>query len=108
MEEDELSVNDLIAHRKLDRPIFHGFNITADSNDNIFYINPELLRFVRDKPNQNYIFRSMPLRYDNYELNKQVGLTIIWEGEKGKNEYGLDLAPRFQEGNFKNFLSEST
>lgn len=50
----------------------------------------------------------MSLRYDNYELNKQLGLTIIWEGEKGKNEYGLDIAPRFQEGNLKNFLSEST
>lgn len=106
MNEDELSVNDLIAHRKLERPIFHGFDITADSNDNIFYITAELLRFVRDKPNQNYLFCSMPFRYDNYDLNEQVGLKIIWEGEKRKNEYGLDIAPRFQEGNLKNFLSE--
>lgn len=103
--ENELTVNDLIAHRKLDKPIFHGFDITADNNDNIFYINAALLRFVRDKPNQNYLFCSMPFRYDTYELNAQVGLKIIWEDEKRKNEHGLDIAPRFQEGNLKNFLS---
>ena len=105
--EDELTVNDLIAHRKLDNPIFHGFDITADSNDNMFYITAALLRFVRDKPNQNYLFCSMPFRYDNFELNEQVGLKIIWEDEKRKNEHGLDIAPRFQEGNLKNFLSQS-
>ena len=29
------------------------------------------------------------------------------EDEKRKNEHGLDIAPRFQEGNLKNFLSQS-
>lgn len=106
MNEQELTVNDLIAHRKLDRPIFFGFDITADSNDNNFYISSQLLRFVRDKPNQKYLFCSIPIRYDNLELSEQMGLRIIWEGEKGKNEHGLDVFPRFQEGNFRNFLSE--
>lgn len=106
MNENELSVNDLISHRKLEKPIFFGFDITADSNDNMFYITSELLRFVRDKPNQNYLFCSIPFRYDNFEINNQIGLKIIWEGEKGKNEYGLEVAPRFQEGNLRNFLTE--
>jgi len=105
MKESDLSVNDLTPHRKLARPIFFGFDITADSNDNMFYLNSQLLRFVRDKPNQNYLFCSMPLRHDNFDVNRQMGLQIIWEGEKGKNEYGLEVAPRFQEGNFQNFLS---
>lgn len=104
--EQELTVHDLTAHRKLDRPIFFGFDITADSNDNNFYISSQLLRFVRDKPNQKYLFCSIPIRYDNLELSEQMGLRIIWEGEKGKNEHGLDVFPRFQEGNFRNFLSE--
>ena len=43
MNEQELTVNDLIHHRKLDRPIFFGFDITADSNDNNFYISSQLL-----------------------------------------------------------------
>ena len=105
MAENDLSVNDLVFHEKLERPLFFGFDITADSNDNMFYLISQLLRFVRDKPNQNYLFCSMPLRHDSFDLNRQVGLEIIWEGEKGKNEYGLEVAPRFQEGNFQNFLS---
>jgi len=106
MQESDLRVNDLIPHRNMERPVFFGFDITADSNDNMFYLVSQLLRFVRDKPNQNYLFCSMPLRHDNFDLNKQVGLKIVWEGEKGKNKYGLEVAPRFQEGNFQNFLSD--
>ncbi len=104
--EQELTVNDLTHHRKLERPIFFGFDITADNNDNNFYIISQLLRFVRDKPNQKYLFCSIPIRYDNLELSDQLGLKIIWEGERGKNEFGLEVFPRFQEGNFRNFLSE--
>jgi len=40
------------------------------------------------------------------ELSDQIGLKIIWEGERGKNEYGLEVFPRFQEGNFRDFLHE--
>lgn len=108
MNEQELTVNDLIHHRKLDQPIFFGFDITADSNDNNFYLSSQLLRFVRDKPNQKYLFCSIPIRYDNLELSDQIGLKIIWEGERGKNEYGLEVFPRFQEGNFRNFLMEDS
>lgn len=104
MTEQELTVNDLISHRKLDKPIFFAFDITADSNDNIYYISSQLLRFVRDKPNQKYLFCSIPFRYDNVEVSDQLGLKIIWEGEKGLNEHGLEVFPRFQEGNFRNFL----
>ena len=108
MNEQDLTVNDLIHHKKLERPIFLGFDITADSNDNNFYISSQLLRFVRDKPNQGYLFCSIPIRYDNLELSDQMGLKIIWEGERGKNEFGLEVFPRFQEGNFRNFLSEES
>jgi transcriptional regulator with XRE-family HTH domain len=106
MNEQELTVNDLTHHRKLDQPIFFGFDITADSNDNNFYLTSQLFRFVRDKPNQKYLFCSIPIRYDNVEVSDQIGLKIVWEGERGKNEHGLEVFPRFQEGNFKNFLSE--
>ena len=63
---------------------------------------------MRDKPNQKYLFCAIPIRYDNLELSDQIGLKIIWEGERGKNEYGLEVFPRFQEGNFRNFLSEES
>jgi len=56
MNEQDLSVKDLIHHRKLDRPIFFAFDITADSNDNIYYISSQLMRFVRDNPIRNIYF----------------------------------------------------
>jgi len=104
MTEDELRVDDLINYRNQSKPIFYCFDMTSDCNDNIYYTVNHLMRFLRDKKNQNYIFCSIPFRYDNYRLNEQAGLKIIWEGKRGKNKYGLEVAPRFYEGNFKEFL----
>ena len=102
----ELNVDCLTNYKTQSKPILFGFDFTADCNDNIFYLLNQVLRFLRDIPNQNYLFCSITLRHDNFELNKQAGLKIIWEGKKGKNKYGLEIAPRFQEGNLKDFLSE--
>ena len=106
MSENELNVDDLSNYKTQSKPIFFAFDMTADCNDNIYYITNVLLRFMRDVAKPNYLFCSIPFRYDNFELNKQAGLKIIWEGKKGKNKYGLEVAPRFQEGNFKEFLSD--
>ena len=102
--ENQIRIENLVNYHNQSNPVFYGFDITADCNDNIFYVTNHLLRFLRDKPNQNYLFCSTPFRYDNFELNKQAGLKIIWEGKKGINKYGLEIAPRFQEGNFNKFL----
>jgi len=106
MSDNELNVDDLVNYKTQSKPVIFGFDVTADCNNNIYYITNQLLRFLRDLPNQDYLFCSIPLRHDNYKLNEQAGLKIIWEGKKGKNKYGLEVAPRFQEGNFKDFLAE--
>ncbi len=102
--EAELTVDDLINYKTLSNPVFYAFDITADSYDNIFYLINQLFRFVRDLPTQNYLYCATSFRNDSFDLNKQVGLKIIWEEKKRLNEYGLEIAPRFQEGNFKEFL----
>jgi transcriptional regulator with XRE-family HTH domain len=104
MDESELTVNDLIHPDQMDRPILYGFDITADCNDNIFYITGQLLRKIRDNSNKDYLYCATPFRSDNFRVNEEIGLKIIWEGEKGVNQYGLEMAPRFQEGNFRDFL----
>lgn len=104
--DNELNIDCLTNYKTQSKPILFVFDFTADCNDNIFYLINQILRFLRDIPNQNYLFCSITLRHDNFELNKQAGLKIIWEGKKGKNKYGLEIAPRFQEGNLKDFLSE--
>jgi transcriptional regulator with XRE-family HTH domain len=104
MAEDNLTVEDLVNYKLQTKPIFYGFDITADCNDNIFYLLNQLFRFVRDLPTQNYLYCATPFRKDSYELNEKAGLKIIWEEKKRLNEYGLEISPRFQEGNFKEFL----
>ena len=61
---------------------------------------------IREKSDKDYLYCAIPFRSDNFELNKEIGLNIIWEGEKGVNQYGLEVAPRFQEGNFRDFLKK--
>ena len=102
--ENEITVDDLVNYRTQDLIILYGFDLTADSNDNMFYIVNHLLRFLRDLPNQNYLYCSTALRYDTYKLVDNLGLKIVWEEEKEKNNLGLESSRRFQEGNFREFL----
>lgn len=102
--ENEITVDDLVNYRTQDLIILYGFDLTADSNDNMFYIVNHLLRFLRDLPNQNYLYCSTALRYDSYKLVDKLGLKIVWEEEKEKNSLGLESSRRFQEGDFREFL----
>jgi transcriptional regulator with XRE-family HTH domain len=104
MNESELKVDDLINYKTIKKPIFYCFDFTADCNDNIYYIANHLFRVLRKKHDQNYLFCSTPIRYDNYSLNEEVGLKIIWEDERKINQHGLEVSPRFYEGNFNGFL----
>ena len=106
MDESELIVEDLVHPGRMDKPIYYGFDITADCNDNIFYIAAQLLRVLRENSGRDYLYCATPFRSDNFKLNEDIGLKIIWEGEKGVNQYGLEVAPRFQEGNFRDFLKK--
>jgi len=106
MDESELTVEDLVHPSQMDKPIYYGFDITADCNDNIFYIAAQLLRVLRENSGRDYLYCATPFRSDNFKLNEDIGLKIIWEGEKGVNQYGLEVAPRFQEGNFRDFLKK--
>jgi len=106
MDESELTVEDLVHPGQMDKPIYYGFDITADCNDNIFYIAAQLLRMLRENSGRDYLYCATPFRSDNFKLNEDIGLKIIWEGEKGVNQYGLEVAPRFQEGNFRDFLKK--
>jgi len=102
--ENEITVADLVNYKTQDLIILYGFDLTADSNDNMFYIVNHLLRFLRDLPNQNYLYCATALRYDSYKLVDNLGLKIVWEEEKEKNNLGLESSRRFQEGDFRDFL----
>ena len=104
MDEEELNISNLVNYKSQERPIFYGFDITANCNDNIFYLINQLFRFIRDIPQQNYLYCGTPYRYDNHDLLIQFGLDKIWDEEDVISEQGLIIDSRFYEGNFEEFL----
>ena len=104
---DQLKINDLVDYRTVKRPIFYGYNVTADSNNNAFYILGAILKFFRDASFNDYLFCSFTNRHDAALLNEIIGLQLVWE-EGGKDSLIFtDNTNRFYEGNFKEFLLKS-
>ena len=107
MLENEITVADLVNHKTQDQIILYGFDITADCNDNIFYLFNQLFRFFTDLRNQNYLYCCTSLRYDSYKLITDFGLNVIWQEENEVNNLGLEFSRHFLEGDFKEFLKEA-
>ncbi|MDT0554336.1 helix-turn-helix domain-containing protein [Urechidicola vernalis] len=105
LRKDEIRVSDLVNPNDQKRPIFFNYDVTADCNDNIFYIVCDFLRYFRDFE-KDYLFCSYTERPDSLKLTEQVGIKVIWEDKLRMEELGIDVAPRFTEGNYKEFLSD--
>ncbi len=104
--EDQLSVGDLVSYTSQEKPVFHEYNVTADCNDDIYYIVASVFKFFRNVQSDNYIYSAFSTRYDSAKLNKQLGMKIIWEDEEVKEKKNIRRSLRFVEGNFKDFLSD--
>ncbi|MBU3822069.1 hypothetical protein KO566_08360 [Flavobacteriaceae bacterium XHP0103] len=99
-----LRAKHLANYKKMEQPIFYRYDITGDCNDSVFYVMAKFFRFFRDLENKDYLLCGYTERDDNYDLNLQVGLSVVWEDKALQNELNLDFPPRFVEGNFNNFL----
>lgn len=104
--EEEIQLKDLVNYKNQETPIFYNFDITADCNDNIFYMAHHYLNFFLDLQNKNYNYCSFTIRHDSIELNKQFGLELVWEDKEKQKIRRLEAPPRFYIGDFKEFLSE--
>ena len=102
---DQIHLEDLVTYKQLSKPVFLNYDITADCNDNIFFLSHQILNFFKDYQLKDYIFCSYTARYDSFELNKQIELDLAWEEEVSTDALGLDYHPRFYHGNLKAFLS---
>ena len=107
MSENEITITDLVNYKTQDQVILYGFDITANCNDNIFYLFNQLLRSFRDLHNQNYLYCCTSLRYDSHKLITDFGLKVIWQEENEVNNLGLEFYRHFQEGDFREFLKEA-
>ena len=105
--ENDITISDLVNYKTHDQIILYGFDITADCNDNIFYLFNQLFKFFRDLSNQNYLYCCTSLRYDSHKLINDFGLKVIWEEKNEFNNLGLEFCRHFQVGNFREFLNVS-
>jgi transcriptional regulator with XRE-family HTH domain len=103
---DQIQVEDLVNYKNRERPVFLNFSITADCNDNIYFLAHQILKFFVDLPTEDYVFCSYTSRYDSFELNKQIGLELVWEDSVEKDALGLEYHPRFYEGNLNAYLRD--
>lgn len=103
--EADIQTSDLANYKTVDHPIFFNYDITADCNDNIYYLAHNYLHFFKNLET-SYEFCSFTMRYDSYEINKQLGLELVWEDEVQKDGLGLEYHPRFYTGNFDKYFSQ--
>ena len=103
--EDQSKPNDLTNYKTQTTPFFYLYDITVDCNDNAYYLLNSIFRFFSKLEDHHYIVGSITKRHDTFELVKQFGMNIIWQDEKSQELSGQKYASRFNEGNFKKFLS---
>lgn len=97
---EQLSLKDLSNYKTQDPPIIFNFDLTADCNDNLYYLVSCILNFMQNSVKENYIYCAAPNRHDSYEVNEETGLEIVWREEDEKDPH-----LRFHKGNFTEFLS---
>jgi len=102
----DLKAEDLVDYKREEQPIFYRYDITGDCNETIFYIMAEFFRFFMRFKNKTYRFAGYTERDDNYNLNLQIGLKIVWEDKALQKKLNLDFPPRFLEGDFNPFFAD--
>ncbi len=106
MKDTEITTSDLVNYKTQEQSIFFNYDITADCNDNVFYLAHQYLNFFKNIENKNYEFCSHTMRYDSYEINQQLGLELLWEDSVQKDSLGQEFNPRFYTGNFNSYFSK--
>lgn len=104
IKENQLKTEDLVNYKDQKMPVFYCHSITADCNENFFFIIGEVLMFYRDTPLKNYIYALLTSRYDSYDMSNQLGVKLVWEDKEEQKKQGMLSAPRLYEGNFSKFL----
>jgi transcriptional regulator with XRE-family HTH domain len=99
--EGELSVDDLVDYKSVEKPVFHNYEMAADCNENMYYIIGAGMRFFRDQSGKDYTYSALAVRPDAEEINKKLGFQMVWEDKKEQELLNLQVPPRFYEGNLK-------
>lgn len=102
--EKDLHPRDLVNYKQQKIPVFYCHSITADCNENFFYIIGAVLKFYRDVAPKNYIYALLTSRYDSHAMSRQLHVKTVWEDHETKEQYNLLDTPRLVEGDFSEFF----
>jgi transcriptional regulator with XRE-family HTH domain len=105
IKEEDLSVLDLIDYKKEANPIFYAYDISADCNENLYYIAGGVMKFFSKLENKKYLYASYASRNDTYELNEQLGISIVLEDKTKQKELKSNALLRLYEGHFEKFFN---
>ncbi|MCF6298001.1 MAG: helix-turn-helix domain-containing protein [Flavobacteriaceae bacterium] len=105
--EEDIQISDLVDYKIQEKPVFYNYDMTADSNDNVFYLAHHYFNFFLALQETDYTYCSFSIRHDSIKLNKQLGLKMVWEDIEAQKKRGLDTPPRFYVGDFKEYLSDA-
>lgn len=105
LKENQLKPEHLVNYKNQETPVFYCHSITADCNENFFYIIGAVLKFYRDTPLKDYIYALLTSRYDSHHMSEQLGVKQVWEDDLAREKNHMLSAPRLVEGNFKAFLN---
>lgn len=101
---NQLTPSDLANSKTQDCPIFLNYDVTADCNDNLYYLIDCLFQFFKNIPQQDYIYSTFINRYDSIEFDKRIGLKVIWKEPELKGTPIWTAPKQFLAGNFKSYL----
>jgi len=105
IKEEDLSELDLIDYKKEANPVFYAYDISADCNENLYYIAGAVMRFFSKLENKKYLYASHASRNDTYELNEQLGIPIVLEDTTTQKELKSNTRSRLYEGHFERFFN---
>ena len=106
IKETNITTADLVNYKVQERPVLFCHSITADCNENFFFILGSLLKFHRDKAPKNSLYAVISSRYDSHEIIDQLHIHQVWEDEDAKSRFNMLDVPRLVEGNLDEFFDE--
>lgn len=100
MPEGELRATDLANFKTEEQPIFYGYSIYGDCNENMHYMLNPLLVFL--KKHSKHTIASLVARPDGEKLLEDLGMKVLWTDTSNRsiNEF----LPVFMEGKLEGQL----
>jgi len=105
LKEEDLTVQDFVGNEKEINPVYYAYDMNADCNDNMFLIIGAIMKYFKEL-SCDYTYASYTSRHDTYDVNHQLGTTLVWEDKVHQDELNSKAPPRLYEANLTEFLKE--